>query len=215
MKRLTWVLLSIFFVLSPDLPASAIPPCPPKGEGGDPALNRLKNRIDAPATYEMMTVAQFLETLTPNLHAAKDRSDFSLAHRLYVDRNEARGITLEGYLLHAKQAGPEGVNCYSKTRRDFLLWIGAKHPMTLKEAEAMRPEGVRVDATPAGQHQHKSWRLHTLKQWAKEGTRIRVSGWALYDSEHPGDVGKTRGSLWEVHPVTKIEIWDGETWKEL
>src|SRR4051812_22768119 len=35
--------------------------CPPEGDGGDPYLNRLKNRDIAPQTYKDMTVRELLD----------------------------------------------------------------------------------------------------------------------------------------------------------
>ncbi len=28
-------------------------------------------------------------------------------------------------------------------------------------------------------------------------------------------VGKTRATLWEIHPILKIEVWSGNRWREL
>ena len=50
---------------------------------------------------------------------------------------------------------------------------------------------------------------------ARAGTKVRVSGWVMYDPEHPNMLRKTRGTLWEIHPVTKIEYMDGGAWKNL
>lgn len=68
-----------------------------------------------------------------------------------------------------------------------------------------------VEPTPNMLSQHPSSRLHTLQQLARQGAKVRVSGWVMYDPEHPDQLDKTRGTLWEVHPVTKIEVWSGGT----
>ncbi len=41
----------------------------------------------------------------------------------------------------------------------------------------------------------------------KRKARIRVTGWQMFDQEHPEQIGKTRVSRWEIHPITKIEVW--------
>ncbi|MBI1822752.1 MAG: hypothetical protein HYR80_01340 [Nitrospirae bacterium] len=189
--------------------------CPPEGNGGDRILNRLKNRMVPPTTYEEMAVNQFLSSLTPDLHTPKYRNKFSLAALHYVDQNEKRGIALVGYLIAAKQSGPESTNCHSQTRRDFHVWIGTDPAHSKQEAKAMRSRAVIVEPTPNGQELHPSWRLHILEKLAKQGARVRISGWAMYDPEHPDQLGKTRGTIWEVHPVTKIEVWTGNQWREL
>jgi hypothetical protein len=45
--------------------------------------------------------------------------------------------------------------------------------------------------------------------------RIRITGWHLYDQEHPEQIGKFRATLWEIHPIMKIEFFMGGTRKEL
>lgn len=122
---------------------------------------------------------------------------------------------MDGYLLAAKQSGPEATNCHSKTLRDFHVWIGAEKPSSTVEAKAIRAHAVIVEPTPNTLSQHKTWRLHTLQQLARQDTKVRISGWVMYDPEHPDQLGKTRGTLWEVHPVTKIEVWSGGQWREL
>jgi len=37
----------------------------------------------------------------------------------------------------------------------------------------------------------------------------------MMDPEHPDQVGKTRKTLWEIHPVLKIEVFSGGQWREL
>jgi hypothetical protein len=43
---------------------------------------------------------------------------------------------------------------------------------------------------------------------------VRISGWILLDPEHPDQVGKTRATIWEIHPVMKIEVSTGGMWRE-
>jgi hypothetical protein len=42
-----------------------------------------------------------------------------------------------------------------------------------------------------------------------------VSGWLMMDQEHPDQVGKTRGTLWEVHPVMRLEVERRGGWEPL
>jgi hypothetical protein len=34
----------------------------------------------------------------------------------------------------------------------------------------------------------------------------------MLDPEHPDQVGKTRGTIWEIHPVMKIEVEQDGKW---
>jgi hypothetical protein len=46
-------------------------------------------------------------------------------------------------------------------------------------------------------------------------TQVRIGGWLVLAQEHPEQVGKTRGSLWEIHPITRIEVKDANGWRGL
>jgi len=37
----------------------------------------------------------------------------------------------------------------------------------------------------------------------------------MLDPEHPDQVGKTRGTIWEVHPVMKIEAFADGRWTNI
>ena len=42
---------------------------------------------------------------------------------------------------------------------------------------------------------------------------VRISGWLLFDPQHTNHLKKYRSTLWEIHPITKIEVWDTDTEK--
>jgi len=189
--------------------------CPPEGKGGDPLANLQKNRDTAPTSFEEMDVPQFLARYTPDLHTPKNRAQFTAPQQQAIEPRELEGITLSGYLLMAKQGAVESANCNDKKRRIFRLWI-ARIPETHKKlAKVERAQAVIVEPTPLWQARHPSWRLRTLEKLAKQGAKMRISGWAYYDPEHPAELGKARGTLWEVRPVTKIEVWNNDHWQEL
>lgn len=209
-KRL---IMGLLLALLPALGLADV--CPTKGDGGDSALNSLKNRTTEPTSYRELAVAQFLQDFTPDLHTPRYTNRFSASQKAYITPRESEGIALTGYLLGAKQSGPESTNCHSQSRRDFHLWVGAERPRNDQEAKAMRAASVVVEPTPSGQEGHPSWRLHMLQKLARQHAQVRISGWAMYDPEHPDQLGKTRGTLWEVHPVMKIEVWNNSRWQEL
>jgi hypothetical protein len=37
----------------------------------------------------------------------------------------------------------------------------------------------------------------------------------MYDPTHPNAPGKYRITLWEVHPITRIEVWKSGAWVDL
>jgi hypothetical protein len=211
-RALLPVVTALAIVLTPVLASADT--CPPDGDGGDHALNRLKNRVTPPSTYREMTVSELLKEF-PKLDTPRHTDRYSAEQVAAITPREQEGVELVGYLLAAKQSGPESTNCHSKTRRDYHVWIGAEKPSSAAEAKAMRAQAVVVEPTPNTLSQHQSWRLHTLQQLARQEAKVRISGWVMYDPEHPDQIGKTRGTLWEVHPVMKIEVWSGGQWREL
>jgi hypothetical protein len=178
--------------------------CPVEGSpkpGGKPlpvtkkALNRLKNRDTLPTNPEAMKVGDIL--------ALDDVRDPEL---------EKKGVVLEGFLLGFKKEGPESPNCYSDQRFDFHMWIGAKRPGSAALGMEMRAQSVVVEPTPLAQDLHDTWDEEHFNDLI--GERIRVTGWLMFDPEHPNQIGKTRGTLWEVHPVMKIEVFHNGEWVE-
>jgi hypothetical protein len=195
--------------------AGAVEPCPPDGKGGDPIANRLRNRVEVPAKYAELELPGFVKAFTPDLGAPQRREQFGAQLREYVDGHEQNGVTLSGYLVAARRASSEPANCNERARRNIRLWIGEipeAHRSLRKEAQA---DGVVAELTPNAQERHGTWRLATLAALAKQGAKVRVSGWPFYDAEHARELGKGRGSVWEIHPVTKIEIWKNGAWQEL
>ncbi len=189
--------------------------CPPEGRGGDPVSNRLKNRTAAPTSYTEMDVPQFLKSFAPNLDTPKYRDRFARQLTDYIGPREQQGIALSGYLIMAAQAGIESSNCDDRNRRDFHIWIGEIPEAHKNLVKAARARAVIVEVTPPWQDRQDTWYLRTLQKLAREGAKVRISGWAFYDPEHPNELGKTRATLWEVHPVTRIEVWADGGWRPL
>ena len=54
-----------------------------------------------------------------------------------------------------------------------------------------------------------------LRALREQGAQVRISGWPLYDQEHKPEVGKTRSTLWEIHPITSIEVATNGGWVDL
>jgi hypothetical protein len=44
---------------------------------------------------------------------------------------------------------------------------------------------------------------------------VRISGWLVYDFEHFGVIGTRRATVWEVHPITVIEVQQNGQWIDL
>jgi len=129
-------------------------------------------------------------------------------------------VTIEGYLLNFKQKAqaPESCNCYSKTDRDLHLNLmadlGAIRAATVRERSVVKAKSMVMEISP--RLTRPQWTLDTFKQFANTGTRLRLSGYLLWDQEHVASVGKTRGTVWEVHPIHAIEFQEaGGEWRKV
>jgi hypothetical protein len=49
----------------------------------------------------------------------------------------------------------------------------------------------------------------------KNKQKVRIRGWLMMDPEHPDQVGKTRGTIWEIHPIMQVETQQGGRWVSL
>ncbi|MDP4229081.1 MAG: hypothetical protein Q8916_01600 [Bacteroidota bacterium] len=183
---------------------------PPEGTGGDPDLNRKKNRWVAPIDVTPMTVSQVIGLPHDDLSlmGKESRSKWSEAARAQAAASESRGIQVVGYLAHAKESGAESCNGKNDIYHDFHIWI-TESPGENKN------QGIIVEATPFWKEQFPAWRLSTFEKLASGQAQVRVTGWLLWDQEHGDEVGKSRGSLWEIHPFTKFEYFSGGKWVEL
>ena len=181
-----------------------------EGRGGDALLNREKNRFTKPLDVTDVTVAQILHTPSTLLDDAgrHKRQYWPLATMEYVEEEERRGIRVTGFLVHAKESGPESCNGYSDSLRDYHVWI-SDNP-TYDKANAMI-----VEITPRWKMVHPEWRLSMLERLADEHARVRVTGWLMWDEEHPEEVGKSRATQWEVHPVTDFEVFSDGAWTNM
>jgi len=45
--------------------------------------------------------------------------------------------------------------------------------------------------------------------------KVRISGRLMYDFEHIGVIGTQHATVWEVHPITRIEVQKNGQWVDL
>jgi hypothetical protein len=183
--------------------------CPPQGDGGDPELNRLKNRTDE-GNYQMLQFDAVEQLDWPRSIERRDRANWSATDTELVKRSEGAPVAVEGYLADAKESGPESCNCHGADHRfrDWHIWL-------TKSSGEDRTRSIVVETTPRVREKHPAWTLKALRKISKAMQRVRISGWLFLDPEHPDQVGKTRGTIWEIHPVMKIEVQQQGRWVSL
>ena len=182
--------------------------CPEQGEDGDPDLHRLNNRSAPVEAPQATTVAQMNALPLPLETLRGKRATWPASTVVEVSGLEHTGVVVEGFLIAAKQQGREATNCQRKELRDDHLWIVDAQTHT-------RAQAVVAEVTPRWLASNPGWRLRFLKRLADQRARVRLTGWRMLDPEPPEQIGQTRGGLWDIHPITKIEVFSGGRWVEL
>ncbi len=180
--------------------------CGPVGQGGDTATNRLKNRTDVPATYRAVTFAAIGDLGYP----ATRRLAWPAESVAVVRRYEGVPVQVTGYLVAIKpqtRGSGESTNCYW-TRAAEVDW----HVALVEQPGDGEAEAIVVETTPRIRVNHPKWTVTRLRPWVDSGDPVRISGWLLFDPAHRNHLGRYRRTLWEVHPITKIEVWLNGAW---
>jgi len=183
--------------------------CPPEGDGGDPVLNRLKNRVDEGQYIPVQFDALFSLTW-PKAVERRMHSEWSPQDAAEISRYEGIPVMVEGYLADAKESGPESTNCHGagSAHMDWHIWL-------VKSAGVDRTRSIVIETTPRVRPNHPGWSIPLLHEIVKNQEPVRISGWTMFDPEHPDQIGKTRGTLWEIHPIMQIEVQRNGQWVTL
>jgi hypothetical protein len=198
----------------PDMPNKPQPKettfngCPPEGTGGDSIQNLLKNRIDE-GDYVRVTFDAISSLTWPITTQQKERKNWSPSDTAAIAKYEGIPVVVEGYLAGAKESGAESTNC-QKTSSNMVDW----HVWFVKNAGDARAVSIVIEPTPRSRANHQ-WTLAKLKPIIDGQERIRISGWVFFDPEHPDQLAKTRGTLWEIHPVMQMEVFKNNQWVPL
>lgn len=168
--------------------------CGPQGDTADAKmqeLNNNKNRTDEPADSDLIPIG------------------WDDVNNLPADRvNDIQGapVSVVGYLsIRVKEqtgAPGETTNC-NLLNPDEVDW----HMYLTKGPKQLIKTAIIVETTPRVRPNHK-WTTQMLKAYVNRTKQVRVSGWLMYDFQHLDVVGTERGTVWEVHPITKIEVQD-------
>lgn len=207
--------------------------CPKEGlTGSDTELNMAKNRIDESDTYFPVDFEEVRSLHNADGAAEKDRDSKNLKpeDKKEILKYEGIPIRLEGFLALVKDngqlvgavvEGKEKCNCDRKEpdHVDYHLWLRAKADNDITQA-------VVVEMTPRVRVKHPRWIVKDLTFIAAKKFPVRISGWMMFDGEHkeqlfnPDNPGKDkklirRATLWEIHPIMKVEFKQGGKWKAL
>jgi hypothetical protein len=182
--------------------------CGPTGDGGDTFTNARKNRNDEPAQYHDVTwkAVQGL----PYPVAARSLANWSSQQLAEIQPYESVAVSVVGYLTAIKvedRGTGETTNCHL-TNPTEVDW----HMPLVEHAGDPEASAVVVETTPRVRQMHAKWTPNALAAWVNSANPVRISGWTLLDPEHRAHLGKYRSTLWEIHPVTKIEVFHDGQW---
>jgi hypothetical protein len=172
-----------------------------------------------------------------NLHstdfvAEKDRDKINPEDKKAIQKYEGIPIRLEGYLLLVKhrsemvggiKEGAERCNCGMTEfeQVDYHMWLIQSPNDELKDA-------VVIEMTPRVRPKHVRWNNQEFLEQdlnfiANQKIPMRVYGWLMFDGEHkeqlydpnkPDKKGVRRATLWEIHPIIKVELKKSGKWRE-
>lgn len=183
--------------------------CPPAGNGGDTALNLMKNRMDQGA-YVPVSFASLSALTWPKSVENQLVEEWTPQSRAFIDQYAGLPISVEGYLVNIRDTAPEPANC-DLSNEASLTWR-----MNLADTpRALRSQTIVVESTPQARIGH-TWTVDLIRSLIVDPrAQVRVSGWLYFDPEHPQEVGRMRATLWEIRPVMQIEVFEDGRWYAL
>jgi len=182
--------------------------CAPTGDGGDTFTNARKNRTDEPAQYHDVTwkAVQGL----PYPVAGRSLANWTAQQLAEIQPYEGVAVSVVGYLAAIKvEAGGSGesTNCHFSNAVE-VDW----HMPLVEHSGDPEATAIVVETTPRVRQMHTKWTPGALAPWVNSADPVRISGWTLLDPEHRAHLGKYRSTLWEIHPIVKIEVFHDGQW---
>ena len=173
--------------------------CGEAGHEPDHGLNRRKNRVDE-AAYLPTDWSVVAHLPWPHEVGYRFRSVWTSSETRAVSPYEGAAVSVVGYVVAYRMAVPEPTNCYSAhaAHRDYHLLLG-------HTPDSAQRHSIVTEITPRVRVTHPRWTMERLDSLKRARVPVRVSGWLMLDQMHPEHVGKNRITLWEIHPVMRIE----------
>jgi hypothetical protein len=183
--------------------------CPFNGNGSDPVQFTLKNRTDVPTMYNPVTWAAIDELdfpgKTDHKYAKPHRKDWKPNQLSVIEPFEGIPVQVIGYVVAIKPqngGSGEGTNCNFNQVGDVDTHIALVGAFGSPEKES-----IVIEWTPRFLKAHPNWTKSKLLPLLNSNKPIRVSGWLMVDPDHANHLGRYRNTLWEIHPITKLEVF--------
>jgi hypothetical protein len=126
---------------------------------------------------------------------------------------EGEGVRTTGYLVAFKpQSGGkgEGTNCHLSAPSDTDT-----HLALVEGVGDAEKSSVVIEFTPRFLKAHPNWSRKVLSPWLNSDNPVRISGWLMLDPDHRNHLNRFRSTLWEIHPITKIEVRKDNQWVDV
>ena len=176
--------------------------CGVTGDGGDTATNARKNRTDP--LPEFHDVPWSAVASLPYPPAPPSRANWSQAQLQSIQSLEGVALRTTGFLSHKvnveNSGSGESTNCHFLADDD-VDW----HIYLQENTSDGIDKAVIVETTPRIRRVHQ-WDPTVLDKWVNSDKPVRITGFLMLDPEHRNQVGKYRGTVWEIHPITNIEV---------
>jgi hypothetical protein len=171
-------------------------------------LRAMKDRSDPPSQVRSVTMGDF-EALPHNI---------PLAERSAI---ESHGVQMSGWVQRVVLSGDGDLhlelaeNRRRREDRDTAYVVAEITPPWREPARGWAYESLLVAFRP---------NLGGRSPWEAGPRRVRLTGWLMLDQPYDKHVstwllqhGTPRVTGWELHPVTRIELWDdgASAWREL
>ena len=160
-------------------------------------LAALKQRTAIPSSYTPVVIAWMSKLPTPAIRTAADL--------VAIADVEGHAVSLEGYVTRVIPV-PARLGNRGAAPWEYYLHLRAAPPAACEHRDD--PRNVVAVVTPPFQPPCTDWDFDALAELCRAQTRLRVSGWLLYDHFSRTQVGRSRVSPWSIHPVTQLEVWN-------
>jgi uncharacterized protein YgiM (DUF1202 family) len=189
--------------------------CPWNGDNSDPDTFVNKNRADTAeqdgVQYHDVTWAAIAHLKFP---VAKPlRKNWTAEQIAEITPFEGAAVRTTGYLVAFKpQSGGsgEGTNCHLSAASDTDT-----HMALVEDVGDAEKSSVVIEFTPRFLKLHSNWKRSVPSPWLNSDNPVRISGWLMIDPDHRNHLNKFRSTLWEVHPITKIEVRKDNQWVDV
>ena len=191
------------------------------GIGPEGQQNTAKNNFCATGTPQVITIADLTSlqaqvARNPAINFGSEnkgtRKKGPTTNRAPLRKlGEGKLVTLNAFVLIARQEGAESVNC-EKNVPDQALFHDIHISLVASKDVTDECSGVVAEMSP--HHRPDVWIQENVEKVSKAKLPVRVTGQLYFDSSHfPCSNGKSAGegnpsrvSLWEIHPIYKFEV---------